>query len=98
MQLETYDTADGRQVRLTEMERDRLLAVYDNGPTKQVALAFMARCGCRVPEVTDVRPRDVYQGNDAGQWFLRIPEGKSEKERQTPIPTALAGMVRVLSQ
>ncbi|WP_255168480.1 tyrosine-type recombinase/integrase [Natrononativus amylolyticus] len=98
MQLETYDNADGRRVRLTETERDRLLAVYDDEPTKQVALAFMARCGCRVREATDVRPGDVYQGDETGQWFLRIPEGKGEKERQTPMPTALAGMVRVLSQ
>ncbi|WP_255169207.1 tyrosine-type recombinase/integrase [Natrononativus amylolyticus] len=95
MQLGTDDTADGRRVRLTETERDRLLAVYDDEPTKQVALAFVARCGCRVREATDVRPRDVYQGDETGQWFLRMP---GEKERQTPMPTALAGMVRVLSQ
>jgi len=96
MQLETYDAADGRRVRLTDDERDRLLEEYANDPRREVGLALMARCGCRSQEAVDVRPRDVVQGDETDQWFLRIPEGKGGKERQTPCPVDLAGMVRVL--
>ena len=93
MQLENYDDGDGRRVRLTADERDALLAEYDDDPDRQIALELMARCGCRSQEAVDARRRDVVRG-DSGRWFLRIPEGKGEKERMTPMPTDLAGMIR----
>jgi integrase len=56
----------------------------------------MARCGCRSQEAIDVRPVDVVRGDETGRWFLRIPEGKGDKERQTPMPGDLAGLCRAL--
>jgi len=97
MQLETYDKADGRRVRLTADELDRLLAEYDTNTTRQIALALMGRCGCRSKEALDAKKRDVVQG-ETGRWFLRIPSGKGGKERQTPMPADLAGMIRVQTE
>ena len=93
MQLETYDKMDGRRVRLTQDELDRLLAEYDDRPDRQIALSLMGRCGCRSEEAVDAKPQHVIRG-DSGRWFLRIPSGKGSKERQTPIAADLAGMVR----
>ena len=94
MQLENYDAADGRRVRLTTNERNRLLAEYDHDPNRQIGLALMARSGCRSQEAVDVQPRHIVQGDETDRWFLRIPEGKGKNERQTPIPADLAGMIR----
>jgi integrase len=94
VQLERFRDDDGRRVRLTESERDRLLSVYGNDAEKQIALSLMARCGCRSHEAASVRPMDVIEGDETGRWFLRIPEGKGTKERQTPMPLDLAGMIR----
>lgn len=100
MQLETYDDRDGRRVRLTAAERDRLLGVYDqrNDTCRYLALALMARCGCRSQEAIDVRPVDLVRGDTTARTFLRIPEGKGDKERQTPIPGELAGEIRGYSR
>ena len=97
MQLETYDVRDGRRVRLTEQERDRLLETVAGDTRKEIAFGLMARCGCRSQEVVDVRPIDVHQGDETGRWFLRIPSGKGGKERRTPMPNGLAGMIRAVS-
>lgn len=97
MQLETYDDMDGRRVRLTESERDRLLETVSGDTRKEIAFGLMSRCGLRSQETVSVRPIDVVQGDETDQWFLRIPEGKGGKERQTPIPNDLAGMIRAVS-
>ena len=97
MQLETYEKADGRRVRLTEIERDRLLRVVEGNPKKEIAFGLMARCGCRSQEVVDVRPLDLVTGDETDRKFLRIPEGKGNKERLTPIPLDLATIIRVRS-
>ena len=44
-----------------------------------------------------MRPRDVVRGDETGRWFLRIPEGKGAKERQTPMPGNLAGSLQTLA-
>ena len=97
MQLETYEKADGRRVRLTEIERDRLLRVVEGDPKKEIAFGLMARCGCRSQEVVDVRPLDLVTGDETDRKFLRIPEGKGNKERLTPVPLNLATIIRVRS-
>ena len=97
MQLETYEKADGRRVRLTGIERDRLLRVIEGDPQKEIAFGLMARCGCRSQEVVDVRPLDLVTGDETDRKFLRIPEGKGNKERLTPIPLDLATIIRVRS-
>lgn len=97
MQLENYDARDGRRVRLTESERDRLLSVYQSGSKKHVALSLMAQCGCRCQEAVDVRPIDVIEGDDTDRTFLRIAEGKGKKERQTPMPEGLAGSINAIA-
>lgn len=94
MQLETYDEADGRRVRLTADERDRLLGEYSNETRREIGLALMARCGARCQEAVDVRVRDIRQGDATNMDFLRIEEGKGGKERMTPLPSNLAGMIK----
>lgn len=94
MQLETYDDMDGRRVRLTDGERDRLLGEYNHDTRRQIGLALMARCGCRCQEAVDVRVRDIRDGDVTDRTFLRIPDGKGGKERQTPMPQNLTGMIR----
>lgn len=94
MQLENYRDADGRRVRLTNDERNRLLEEYDDGTDERLAMELMSRCGLRSAEVLDVGPEDVVRGDDTDQWFLRVPEGKGDKERMTPMPATLAGYCR----
>ena len=94
MQLETYNEMDGRRVRLTADERDRLLAEYSNDPRREIGLSLMARCGARCQEAVDVRVRDIRQGDATDMEFLRIEDGKGGKERTTPLPTDLGEMIR----
>lgn len=94
MQLETYDKRDGRRVRLTESERDRLIETVEGNPKREIAFRLMAMCGCRSQEVVDVRRRDVVKGDETDRWFLRIPDGKGGKERMTPMSSDLANMIR----
>jgi len=94
VQLERFRDDDGRRVRLSESERDRLLDEYENDPDRQIGLSLMARCGCRSHEVISVRPMDVVRGDETDRYFLRIPDGKGSKERQTPMPLDLVGMIR----
>jgi len=84
MQLERYATDDGRRVRLTESERDRLIAVYEGEPGKEIALSLMGKCGCRSQEALDVRPHDAMRGDETNRWFSGFPrarEPKSDRHR-----------------
>jgi len=97
MQLETYDVRDGRRVRLTESERDRFIETVEGNPKREIAYGLMAHCGLRSQEVVDVRPIDVHSGDETERSFLRVPSGKGNKERQTPIPHELADKIESYS-
>ena len=97
MQLETFEEADGRRVRLNKHEREQLLDMYSKDPRRRIGLALMARCGCRCQEAVDVRPIDVFRDDETGRRFLRIPEGKGKKEREVPIPEGLASRIETFS-
>ena len=79
MQLESFEKADGRRVRLNAQEREQILDVYKKDPRRRIGLALMARCGCRCQEAVDVRPIDIFEDSETGQSFLRIPEWKGAK-------------------
>jgi len=93
MQLENYHDLEGRRVRLNDRERDELLEVVDDDPRKTLAFGLMAHSGLRSQEVVDARREDLYQ-SETGQWFVRVPEGKGDKERSTPTSGTIAGMIR----
>lgn len=97
MLLENYDNRkDGKRVRLTEKERDRLLKLYkDNHDTRRyIGLGLMAYCGCRSQEAVDVRPTDIIDSDEAARTFLRIYDGKHGSERLTPMSDEFAEEIR----
>ena len=93
MQLENYRDLDGRRVRLNDRERDELLEVVEDDTRKTLAFGLMAHSGLRSQEVVDARREHLYQ-SESGQWFVRVPAGKGDKERATPTSATLAGMIR----
>lgn len=93
MQLENYRDLEGRRVRLNDRERDRLMDVVEDDTRKTLAFGLMAHSGLRSKEVVDARREDLYQ-SEPGQWFVRVPAGKGDKERSTPTSATLAGMIR----
>jgi len=91
MQLENYRDLEGRRVRLNDRERDRLMTVVEDDTRKTLACGLMAHSGLRSKEVVDARREALYQ-SETGQWFVRVPAGKGNKERSTPTSATLAGM------
>jgi integrase len=94
MLTEPFDDKDGRRVWLSDDEVDRLLDVVDDR-TQRLAFALGARCGLRSHEVVDVAPAHVVQDDTLGA-VLRVPEGKGDKYRETPIPATLAESLRTV--
>lgn len=97
MQLESFEQADGRRVRLNAQEREQIIDVYQHDPRRRIGLALMARCGLRCQEAVDVRAIDVFRDDETGRHFLRVPEGKGSKEREVPIPDGLAGRIETFA-
>ena len=97
MQLENFDVHDGRRVRLNTQEREQLLDVYQHDPRRLIGLSLMAHCGLRCQEAVDVRPVDVFHDVETDRKFLRVPQGKGEKEREVPIPDMLADRIETYS-
>jgi len=90
---EPYDERAGRRVWLSRAEVDRLLEATDD-PLHRVAFRLGAECGLRSHEVVDVKPGHVVDGGEAGT-MLKVPEGKGDKYRETPIPGPLVEVIDV---
>jgi Site-specific recombinase XerD len=96
MQLERHDTDDGRRVRLSAGERDRLLVEVADQPRRSIALGFMSLAGLRSKEVLDVTRDDLYT-HDSGREFVRVEFGKGDQEREVPVPTQPESSARTYS-
>lgn len=96
MQLERYDEAGGRRVRLTKHERERLLKTYrdNHDPQRYIGLGLMAYCGCRSQEAVDTRPTDLRDSDEADRTFLHIDDRKAGRERKTPMSDDFVEQVR----
>jgi len=97
MFTEEFDEDDGRRVWLSQSELERLLDEPDD-ERHRIAIALGARAGLRSHEIVKVAPTHTFRDDDAGGWFLRVPEGKGDKYRETPIPDNLAGQLRGIGQ
>lgn len=95
MLTEEYDDEDGFRVWLSEKETDELLELPDD-QQRRIALALGARCGLRSHEIVEVAPSHVVD-TEAGA-MLKVPKGKGDKYRETPIPEALAASIRSIGQ
>ena len=92
MRLKDYDSRDGKRVWLSEGELSRLLDnTAPNHREQEAAFLLAGRCGLRRQEIVDVTPTDIVT-NDTGQ-VVRIWEGKGDKYREVPAPTALTQLV-----
>ena len=86
MCLQEYDDKDGRKVWLEGDEVDLLLDTVPRGE-RYIAMLLGVRCGLRVSEIIDVRPKDVVL-TSAGPR-VRVHDGKGGKYRETPAPPVL---------
>ena len=93
MNLREHDTSDGMKVWLSDDDIELLIdAARDT--EQEVAFSLAARCGLRSHEVLDVAPAHVLD-TDAGT-MLKIPSGKGDKYRETPIPDSLAKQIQTI--
>lgn len=95
MLTEEHEDDDGRRVWLSSQEVEDFL----DRPSEQeqrISLALGARCGLRSHEIIKVAPEDVVD-TDAGT-MLKVPEGKGDKYRETPIPEPLAASIRSIGE
>jgi len=93
MLTEQHDTREGRRVWLDESEVELLIDEADR-QQHRIAFELGARCGLRSHEILDVAPTDLLD-TDAGR-MLRVPEGKGDKYRETPIPGGLARAIEAV--
>jgi len=66
------------------------------GSSERIAYQLGAYCGLRSEEITMVTPEDVVD-TDAGM-MLRVPAGKGDKYRETPIPRDLATTIQTADE
>lgn len=93
MNLREHDQRDDMKVWLSQDEVEMLLAAAGD-TTERIALELGARCGLRSHEVLDAAPEHVVD-TDAGT-MLRVPHGKGDKYRETPVPRDLATTIRTV--
>jgi integrase len=87
MKQKDHPQSDGRRVWLQRDEAKSLLDEASDTETK-IAFGLGLRCGLRVAEIVDVKPRDLTD-TEAGQ-YVRVQNGKNDKYRETPVPHSLA--------
>lgn len=92
MRMQDFDEDDGRRVWLTQDEL-KLLLEQVKDPEREVALMLGAYAGLRRGEIVSVTPNQFHQ---APRGWLRVPPEftKSDRYRETPIPTDLSAMIR----
>jgi integrase len=83
----------GKKVWLSQAEVQQLIDIACD-TEHRVAFELGARCGLRSAEITAVAPQDV-ASTDAGP-MLRVPDGKGEKYRETPMPANLATTIQTI--
>lgn len=94
MNLEDYENDDGKKVWLSDDEVARLLDEFDD-TEKRIAVGLAARCGLRSHEVVRVAP-DHVADTDAGTMLRVWASAKTDKYRETPIPSDLATTIRTV--
>lgn len=92
MRMQDFPKDDGRRVWLTQDEVE-LLIEKAKTPMQEVAFMLGAYAGLRRGEIVSVTP---VQFDQAPRGWLRVPPEftKSERYRETPIPTDLSAMIR----
>lgn len=93
MNLVEHKSRDDYKVWLSTNELDQLIRQPDSAE-KEMAFALGGKCGLRSHEILQVAPKHVNE-TDVGM-MLTVPEGKGDKRRETPIPSDLAGQLRVV--
>lgn len=94
MNLEEYSDQDGMKVWLSEREVDQLVEKFDD-TEKRIAVGLAVRCGLRSAEVLSVAPDHVVD-TDAGTMLRVWSSAKTNKYRETPVPTDLATTIRTV--
>jgi len=94
---EEFDDDDGRRVWLSQDETEMMIE-HPEDQRHRLAFSLGARAGLRSHEIIQVTPDDIWNDSEAGGWYLKVPEGKGDKYRETPIPDSLAGEIRSIGQ
>jgi len=95
MLFEDHPERDDKKVWLNKEETDLLLDATEDRE-RELAYRIGVRCGLRSHEVVEVAPVHV-SDTEAGP-MLRVPEGKGDKFRQTPIPKDLATTIETIDE
>lgn len=90
--MQDFPEDDGRRVWLAQAEAD-LLIQHAKNAQHEVAVMLGVYAGLRRGEITSITPNQFHQ---AARGWLRVPPEftKSDRYRETPIPTDLSAMVR----
>ena len=95
MNVVDHDDRDGKKVWLSENEVQQLLDT-PNSMERTIAFELAVRCGLRSAEVLKVTANDVLE-TDAGD-MLKVPEGKGDKYRETPLPSTLKRQLQTVDE
>lgn len=95
MLFEDHPEREDKKVWLSTEETTQLLDAAEDRE-RELAYRLGARCGLRSHEVVEVTPEHVTE-TEAGP-MLRVPMGKGEKFRQTPIPANLATTIETIDE
>lgn len=95
MNVVDHDDSDAKKVWLSTDETEQFLDEPDE-VDQAVAFELGVRCGLRSSEILEVTPDDVID-TDTGD-MLKIPDGKGNKYRETPIPSSLKRQIETVDQ
>lgn len=95
MMREPHDGRDDMKVWLDESEV-RLLLKESSDSLHRLAFELGVRSGLRSHEVVDVVPDDLVDDGTVGP-MLRVPEGKGDKYRETPVPRDVATRIETVA-
>lgn len=98
MRRKPHPESDGMRCWMNGPELDRLIDRMEDrqGTPGLIAGRLGGHCGLRREETTDACAVHVQDTDD--EPVLRVPEGKADKYRETPVPADLADRIRMVAE
>lgn len=91
-----HNKREDPKVWLSQDETEQLIEAAE-GTEKTIAISLGVRCGLRSAEVLEVAPSHISETDVVGA-MLKVPNGKGNKMRQTPIPSTLKAQIETADE